>query len=76
MPVCHAKEVRLEKGGTEWAEDCTFFCREGNDCYQLETSFFVNKRIISAVRTAEFVGDMMLCIILRGLWYNIIKDSF
>jgi hypothetical protein len=32
----------------------------------------VHKRIISAVRKVEFVGDRMSYIILRGHWCNII----
>jgi hypothetical protein len=42
------QEVRLDKGCTERAED-----------YQLGTGFFVHKRILSAVRSVEFVGDRM-----------------
>jgi exonuclease III len=48
----------------------------------------VHKRIISAVRRAEFVSDRMSCIILRGRWCHLnvhvptedktddVKDSF
>jgi 23S rRNA C2498 (ribose-2'-O)-methylase RlmM len=32
----------------------------------------VHKRIISAVRTVEFVSDRMSCTILRGPWCHII----
>jgi hypothetical protein len=32
----------------------------------------VHKRIISAVKTVEFVRDRMSCILLRGRWYHII----
>jgi hypothetical protein len=34
--------------------------------------FFVHKRIISAVKRAEFVSDMMPYIILKGHWFHII----
>jgi hypothetical protein len=33
--------------------------------------FFVHKRIISAVKRAEFVNDRMSYIILRGRWDHI-----
>jgi hypothetical protein len=33
---------------------------------------FSSKRIISAVKRAEFVSDRMSYIILRGRWYDII----
>jgi hypothetical protein len=52
------QEVRWEKGGTERAEDYTFFCGEGNG-----TGFFVHKRIISAIRRVEFISDRTSCII-------------
>jgi hypothetical protein len=33
------QEVRWDKGGTERAEDCTFFYGAGNEYYQLGTGF-------------------------------------
>jgi hypothetical protein len=38
----------------------------------LGTKFFVQHRIISAIKRAEFVSDRMSYIILRGPWCNII----
>jgi exonuclease III len=45
------QEVRWEKGGTERAEDYTFFYGQGNGDHQLGTGFFVHMRIVSAVRS-------------------------
>jgi hypothetical protein len=66
------QEVRWEKGGTERAEDYTFFYGQGNGDRQLGTDFFVHKRIVSAVRRVEFISDWMSYIILTGRWCNII----
>jgi hypothetical protein len=38
----------------------------------LGTRFFVNHRIVSAVKRVEFVSDRMSYIVLRGRWCNII----
>jgi hypothetical protein len=48
-------EVRWEKGGTERAEDYTFFCKEGNEVHQLGTGFLVHKKITAAVRRGAFI---------------------
>jgi hypothetical protein len=53
------QEVRWEKGGTERAKDYTFLYEQRNRDHQLETGFFVRKRILSAVRTVEFISDRM-----------------
>jgi hypothetical protein len=49
-----------------------FFYGKGNKDHQLGTGFYVHKRIISAVRSIEFVSDRMSYIILTGHWCNII----
>jgi hypothetical protein len=66
------QEVRWDKGGTERAEDYTFLYGEENEDYPLGKSFFVHKRIISAVWRVEFFSDRMSYIILRGHWCNVI----
>jgi hypothetical protein len=62
----------LEKGGTEWGEDYTFFYGEVNGYHQLGTEFFIHKKIISAIRRVEIISVRMLNIKLRGRWCNII----
>jgi hypothetical protein len=37
-----------------------------------QTGFLVHKRIISAIKTVEFVSDRMSYIILRGRWCHMI----
>jgi hypothetical protein len=59
-------------GGTERAEVCTFLYAQGKGYHQLGTGFFVHKRIVLAVRRAEFISDRMSYIILRGRWCNVI----
>jgi hypothetical protein len=54
----------------EAAEEYTFFNRKGNDKHELGTNFFVHKRIESAVKTVELVGDRVSYIIPR--WYHIV----
>jgi len=40
----------------------------------LGTQFFVHHRIVSAVKSVEFVSDRMSYIVLRGHWCNIILN--
>jgi exonuclease III len=72
LDLVGVQEVSWEKGGTERAEDCTFFYGEWNGEHQLGTGFFVHKRIVSAVRRVEFISDRMSYIIVRGRWCNFI----
>jgi exonuclease III len=72
LDLVGVQEVRWEKGGTERAEDYTFFYGQGNGDHQLRTGFFVHKRIVSVVRRVEFISDRMSYIILRGRRCNII----
>jgi hypothetical protein len=42
------QEVEWEKGGTEWAEDYTFFYAQGNGDRELGTGCFVQKNRIGS----------------------------
>jgi hypothetical protein len=72
LDLVGVQEVSWEKGGTERAEDYTFFYGQRNGDHQLGTGFLVHKRILSALRRVEFISDRMSYIILRGCWCNII----
>jgi len=62
-------------GGTKDHCECRelyFFNGKGNEDHQLGTECSVHHRLLSAVKTAEFVSDTMSYAVLRGRWCNII----
>jgi hypothetical protein len=66
------QEIRWVRGGTEQAGEYTCSYGKGNENRELGTGLFVHRRIISAVKRAEFVSDRMSCLIVRGLWGDIV----
>ena len=72
LDLVGAQEVRWDKRGTVREDDYNFFCGKGNENHQLGTGYFVHHRIVSAVKTVEFVSDRMSYIILKGRKHNII----
>jgi hypothetical protein len=60
------QEVRWDGGGTEPAGEYIFFYGKGNENHELDTGYFIHKRIESAVKKVEFISDRMSYIILRG----------
>jgi hypothetical protein len=68
LDLVGVQEVRWDRGGTEPAGEYKFFNGKWNENHELDTGFFVRKRIISAVKRVEIVSDRMSYIILRGRW--------
>jgi len=66
------QEVRWDKGGMVRAGDYNFFYGKGIKNHQLGTEFFLHHRIVSAVKTLEFITDRTSNTVLRGHWCNVI----
>jgi len=62
----------LGQRGQIRAGDYNFFFRKGNENDQLGTGGFVHHRIVSAVKTVEFVSDRVSYILLGGRWCYVI----
>jgi exonuclease III len=59
LDLLGVQEVRCDGGGTERSGEYTFFYGKVNENHELGTGFFIQKRIISAVKKVESVSDRM-----------------
>jgi len=66
------QEVRWEKEGTVKTGDYNFFYGKQNENHQLGTGYFVQRRLVTAVKRIEFVSDRLWYIVLRVRWLHII----
>jgi hypothetical protein len=61
----------LERGGTEPA----LLYRQCNENHELGRGYFVQNRIISAVKRAEFISGRMLYITVSNHWRDFIVPN-
>jgi len=71
LDLVGVQEVRWDRDGTIRAGDYNFFYGKGNENHQMGTGFYVHRRIVSAVKRAEFVSDRVAYTVVRGRWCNI-----
>jgi hypothetical protein len=65
------QEIRWENLGSVRTADYNIFYGKRNENYQLGRRYFVNHRILRAVKILELVSDMVYYVVLRGRWCNI-----
>jgi hypothetical protein len=65
------QEVRWHKGGIVKVRDYNIYGK-GKEKHQVKTEYFVQHRIVLAVKRVEYVSDRIAYVVLRGRWCNII----
>jgi hypothetical protein len=75
LDLVAVQDIRWDNGGSQPADDYTFLYGNWNAYHYLGTGFFVHKRIISTVKSVNFVSDRMSYIILRGCWHAVVDLS-
>jgi hypothetical protein len=59
---------------SEFAHGYIFFYGYGSANHHLETGFFVHTKMVSAIKSVEFIGDTVSYITLRGRWFDIVLN--
>jgi len=57
LDLVAVQEVRWVEGGSQPADDYTFFYGNGNANHHLETSFLIHQGIRPAVKRVEFISE-------------------
>ena len=57
LDLLGVQEVRWDKGGIVRGGNHIFFYGQGKENHQFGTGFFVYRRIVSTVKSVEFVSD-------------------
>jgi hypothetical protein len=60
LDLVGVQKVRLDKSGTEPADNYTFFYRNGNADHSFRTGFFIHKGIISAVTREDRMSHIII----------------
>jgi hypothetical protein len=72
LDLVGVQEVSWDKRGTVRAGNYNFFMEEEKKIMNWRQIFFVRHRIVSAVKSLEFVSDRISYVVLRAHWCNVI----
>jgi hypothetical protein len=71
LDLVAVQEVRWVEGGSQPADDYTFFYGNWNANHQLGTGLFIHQEITLAVKKVEFISERMSYVTLRSRWCDI-----